>query len=473
MNLWKYGVGRPRIPAYILFLCVFLYAAPSAFGQEKQKLTPDEAVELAIRNNLGLQSARIGVETQRRQSSLSWNQFIPTVGIGGTLSRLGQKPVESVLPLSALGIAGLEDIVMGGGYQWSAAGSLGISLNLNAAMFENMKTLRLQYEGGSLSYEKAKAQMEQQVRKGYYSLLLLQEQIALQRQSLANDERQVEIARANYRAGRSAELVLLQAQVNLENHKPVIDELENSFKVYMATFAQILGHSYDTEFELTPVDGNATFITLDVKDLVSKAAAGDSLDIQEIKQSILSIQSQRKMTRLTVYTPTLSLGWTKSPSFLLDPMKDSWFNGRNWEDPNRGVLSLGLSFNLDNLVPFGSRAQNLDALDDQLASYTIQLTDAIRGTEVQIYNTILSLEKSRTDAEAQSATVELAQRTYNLTMDAYRAGLSDVQAIQDVELGLRQARLGVLSANYNYMMGLIDLEYYIGVPFGTLTKGKQ
>jgi outer membrane protein TolC len=90
---------------------------------------------------------------------------------------------------------------------------------------------------------------------------------------------------------------------------------------------------------------------------------------------------------------------------------------------------------------------------------------------LEVYNTILSLEKARGSMEAQTRTAELAERTYRLTEEAYRAGFQDLLEVENAELQLRQARLGVLQQNFTYLQGLIDLEYAVGAPFGSLSAG--
>jgi hypothetical protein len=43
--------------------------------------------------------------------------------------------------------------------------------------------------------------------------------------------------------------------------------------------------------------------------------------------------------------------------------------------------------------------------------------------------------------------------------------------VQSADLSRRQARVQMLEQQFNYRTGLIDLEYSIGVPFGTLSNG--
>jgi outer membrane protein TolC len=352
--------------------------------------------------------------------------------------------------------------------QWHVAGSIQASLNINIAMFENMKRLRLDYEGGLLTFERARAQLERDVRKAYHNMLLLQENIALLQGSFENANRQVRMAQANYNAGLAPELTLLQAQVAMENLKPIIDQAENGLRLSMAQFAMNLGLPYDTPFELITIEEDAFFIPLDVADLISKASSGKP-DIHELKQSILILQSARK-AQIYSLTPSLNLSWNANSAFIKDPWKDSWFDDKDdWR--KSGSLTITLGLRLHSLIPFSQDFQGIKNLDDQIQIANIGLAQMIRGTEIEIYNTVLSLEKTRISTEAQQQTVNLAERSYRLTEQAYQAGLQDLFQVQSAEQSLRQARVQVLEQQFNYLNGLIDLEYSIGVPFGTLVPG--
>jgi outer membrane protein TolC len=109
-------------------------------------------------------------------------------------------------------------------------------------------------------------------------------------------------------------------------------------------------------------------------------------------------------------------------------------------------------------------------MDDQIAATTLGLTQMIRGTEIEIYNTVLALERARISAQAQAQTVSLAEQSYRLTEQAYQAGLQDYFQVQNAEQSMRQARVQMLEQQFIYLNGLIDLEYSTGVPFGTLSS---
>jgi len=463
----------------IVFILLGLSIGGSLFA-ESIRLTQDEAVEMALKNNLSLESARASSGTKKRASDYSWNQFIPSVTVGGSLIRdnevntvTGMQPVDiATIP----GIGQLSGIPPNSLYgvvpysveapQWHVAGSIQASLSISIAMFENMNRLRLDYEGGLISYEKAKSQLERDVRKAYNSMLLLQENIALLRLSAENVDRQVQMAQANYNAGLAPELTLLQARVARENLRPVMDQAENGFRLSLAQFAMFLGLPYDTPFELSPVENDTDFIPLDVKELISKAASGKP-DIQELKHTILLLQSARKAQTFALL-PALTVSWNTQPVFIRDPWKDEWGDKDNWQ--RSGGLTISLGVRLNSLFPLSVDFQGIKNMDDQIRAANIGLAQMIQGTEIEIYNTILSLEKTRITTEAQTQTVDLAERAYRLTENAYRAGLQDYFQVQSTEQSLRQARVQMLEQQFNYLNGLLDLEYAIGVPFGTLTS---
>jgi len=464
----------------MMLLCANLPAQEAA---QSTRLSPDEAVELALRNNLSLESSRTSLDTRRRASQYSWNQFIPNVTVAGILSHDNEEsstvitqpvPSGAGMPFTYNGISG--QVVPISGFfisdpiavpQWHVVGSIQTSMNLSAAMFENMRRLRLDYEGGLLSYEKAKAQLERDVRKAYHNMLLLQENIALLRGSFENAERQVQMAQANYNAGLAPELTLLQARVARENMRPIIDQAENGLKLSMAQFAMFLGLGYNTPFELIPVTENIGFIPLDVAEMISQAASRKP-DILELRHTIMMLQSARR-AQIYALTPSLSLSWNLNSAFIKDPWENSWFDsGDDWM--KSGSFSITMALRLHSLIPFSTDFQGIRNLDDQIRTANIGLAQMINGTEIEIYNTVLALERARVSAEVQAQTVALAEQAYRLTEQAYRAGLQDYYQVQNAEQSLRQARVQMLEQQFNYINGLIDLEYSIGVPFGTLSN---
>ena len=421
------------------------------------RLTPNDAVDMAIRNNLNLEMARINLDMQRRASDSAWNQFIPNVGVTGTIARANRETVQP-------GIPGIMPSITHP--QWALMGTFSAELVVTRAQFENMRTLQQQFASGLIGYERARLQMEQGVRKMYNGILLLQANAGLLEESYRNSRRQAEMAEASFRAGLAPRLVWLQAQVAVENMRPAVSDLTNTLQNLKGNFALLLGLPHDTPLELQPVPLGVSVIPWDVAELISRAAAG-SPDIQVLQAEIMTLQAQQRTLRLQHRSPFIRFGLTVNPTFMGDPLQDTLTDTDNWQD--RGNFSITLGMNLNGLFSRTREGQQLRDMEAALQMQNIRLAQTIRETELEIFTMINSLERIRTTVEVQQATVYLAEESYRLTEEAFRAGLQDFQVVQNAALALDQARIRLLTEQFNYINYLIDLEYALGVPFGTLS----
>ncbi|MDR1787055.1 MAG: TolC family protein [Treponema sp.] len=459
----------PRLSALVVLLCIAPASARAA-DEAPPVITVERAVELAIKNNLSLEAESVSLDTKKRKSDLVWNQFLPDLTVQGTVNNNPYAEQSSALVPDPTSVAlpgmSIYDRVMLYSYdepKWLFNANVQASLAISFALIHGIRSIHLDYQAGLVTMQKVRIQTERDVRKLYCQMLALEQTVALQRESLEMAERRYRMAEANYRAGLAPRLNMLQAQVAVETAKPSLREMENNFALLKSRFAMMLGMPFDSAFNLSPLPDADMTINLDLADLIKKAAQG-SIEILELKAKILTLETQKKAQALQLYTPALVFAWNMSPTFVLEPKGDEWIDS--------GSFSITLRLGVNGLFPFTKEGQGLKDTANGVRSMSIGLTQLIQGTEVSIYNTVLALGKTQESAEAQRQTVELAETAYRLSEDAYRAGLQDFLQVRDAALQLSQAKLQLLSSQFEYMQGLIDLEYSIGVPFGTLS-GKQ
>jgi len=454
---------RLFLPVIILLSCVsFIY--PQASSSSVLHLSPEKAVDMAIKNNLMMEMARVGTDMKGRKSRLVWNEFLPNFMVTGTMSRDNYATTAQGIDFSALPALKPYSIDLP---QWHVLGNFSADLTFSFALIQGIRSIQEDYQAGLVTLEKAKLQMEQGVRKMYNGILLMEANLELLMDSFENAKRQADIAEANFRAGLAPRLIMLQAQVAVENIKPTINDLENALKSLKGNFALLLGLSFDADFELEPVMLGAVFIPSDVGEFISRSASGKP-DIKELQANLVTMYTQQKALQLQAYTPFLRFGWTWSTMFnpVMDPFKENWFTRDNWNGGGNFNVTLGWSIN--SLFSFTKEGQMRRDLEAGIQIQNISLARMIRETELEIFTKLNSLEKIRTSAETLQLTVDLAEQSYRLTEEAYRAGLQEFQAVQSAALALNQAKLQVLTQQFNYLNDLIDLEYSIGVPFGTL-----
>jgi len=471
--------GRPRAMALLCAAAASLVAAQAvaaqgaaaqaAGSQGPLVLGVDEAVALALKDNLDLASERIDAAAKKRAHELSWNSFLPTVDVGATLGRLNEANEGSgLLPMTPAG-GGLYEQVLPYSYSIRniASGSLNVQLVLNAALFEGIRSLRLDYEAGLVSEAQATKRLERDVRKNFYSIRLLEENMRLMERSIDAAERRYGQAVANYKTGLAPELAMLQARVAWENMKPALEEMKVGYAASLDAFAMILGLPRGKAIELRG-DIAPAYAEIDA-DSLARGRIGDRLDIQSINKRIETLTSNERALRYQLWTPSLALGWSADPALAGDALETSWFKDGAWAQSS-GMLRATLTFRLNGLLPQSREAQNLAELRDGIEKARTGLAQAIRGAEIEIDGLARKLAKSRASAAALALNVELAERAYRLAEEAYRSGSEDLLDVQAAELELQKAQLEVLKENYNYVTGVLDLEYAANLPFGSLVK---
>jgi len=436
------------------FIAVVLALASSAFvsaqdaaqsGAQK-KVTVEEAVNLAMENNISLASSAIDVRMKQRDNQYAWNVFVPNVQATGTLARTNM--TEKVNPMMPTTTVALEE-----NERWSAIGGLSIGLNLNLALFDGLKATRQAYEAGQLQYEQARKQTETSVRKAFYGILVQQGSLAIAKEKLTATEARLRQTKTNFSNGLVPELTYLQTQLSVETQKPVIEEAELNLEQQKNFFAFTLGFPVGTRLVL---DGeiNPSISSVNADELVLKHLA-DRLDLALLRKNIELLDTQYRATQIQRYTPSLSLSQTWSPR--LSPIDKTWTDKDNWAD-NSGAFSMTLAFNLTNLLPFSATGQNVEDTKESAKKLELTLRQAAYSAELEIRNLAKKLDKVKTSIATMELSASIADKAYRLTEQGYKAGTIEYLDLKDAENSLLQAKLGVLAEKYNYISTMLDLE---------------
>ncbi len=429
---------------------------------ETVTLTVDAAVDYALQNSKTLQSAQIDLEMKTRAKNNAWNVFVPSVqalGIGSRSNEYSDPAASMNAIYGALGMPVPPSSDPTEIDYWTVLGQIDVSLNLSLALIDGIKATKANYEAGLISWEQSVKETELSIRKMFYGLLLQQESLSLQQQSLLNAEERVTQAQINYNNGFIPELSLLQTQVAYENQKPAVLKSEQALQQQIDLFAFIIGLPLGTDIvlegEIAP-----TFIDLEKEALV-KEYLSNRLDIQSFVKSRELMDIQLSALNFQTYTPALALGWGWNP--IVMDIEGDWFDSDNIMD--NGSLSITLAWNLTNMLPFSANRQSAKDLKDNITKMDLQYETVLQNAEMEIDNLVDNLQYSESAIIAAGQSIALAQRSYDMTVDAYDQGAAELLDVRDAETQLNQAKLGEMSERYNYLSGLLDLEYALNTKF--------
>lgn len=428
-------------------------------------LTVDQAVDYANQNSKTLKSSAIDLEMKKRANDYKWNQLLPSVNVSATMSRSNEytDPTagigEMLNPLmQAMGQQGFPASEETEAKHWRAVGNVGISWNFSFALVDGLRLIRKQYEAGQITWDQTLRQNELQVRKLFYGLLLQQEGLALQQQSLENARLRAQQAQVNYRNGLIPELALLQAQVAYENQRPSILKQEQAMKQQLDLFGFLLGVPAGTEIVLEG-EINPSFIDLDTDELISLYAQNHP-DIPSLQKNLEILNLNLSVQNMQAYTPSLSLSWGFQP--VVADISSNWID--TYVD--NGAFSATLAWNLTNLLPFSANRQAAKDIKDNIRKLELSLETLVEKTELDIRTQVDALAQSQAAIEASAGNIQLAQRSYDMTLVAYRNGTVELLDVRDAENQLNQAKLGLANEKFNYLSGLMDLEYTLNTKLG-------
>lgn len=428
-------------------------------------LTVDQAVDYANQNSKTLKSSAIDLEMKKRANDYKWNQLLPSVNVSATMSRSNEytDPTagigEMLNPLmQAMGQQGFPASEETEAKHWRAVGNVGISWNFSFALVDGLRLIRKQYEAGQITWDQTLRQNELQVRKLFYGLLLQQEGLTLQQRSLENARLRAQQAQVNYRNGLIPELALLQAQVAYENQRPSILKQEQAMKQQLDLFGFLLGVPAGTEIVLEG-EINPSFIDLDTDELISLYAQNHP-DILSLQKNLEILNLNLSVQNMQAYTPSLSLSWGFQP--VVADISSNWID--TYVD--NGAFSATLAWNLTNLLPFSANRQAAKDIKDNIRKLELSLETLVEKTELDIRTQVDALAQSQAAIEASAGNIQLAQRSYDMTLVAYRNGTVELLDVRDAENQLNQAKLGLANEKFNYLSGLMDLEYTLNTKLG-------
>lgn len=413
-------------------------------------LDVEQAVDYALKGSRTLQSAGIDLEISKADSKSSWNGLLPTVRGVAQVSRSNENPYKKLMPTI-------------GDPTTSLTTGFALTWNFTPALITKIELAREQYAAGTITWEDTIAQTKRDVQKLFYAILLQQESVELQKQTLENTKERMDQTQNLYEQGYATELSVLQTQVGYENLKATVLKAEQAVEQQKRSFAFLLG--LDEEEELTLVGKIApTYREIDSQECYRKITARK--DVAKLNQQMRVLDVQKKLATQSSFYPALSFSASWYPT--LGDMTKNWGNKDNWSD--NGSISIGISWDLTAMLPWSSSRQSVRTIEQNKQKIQLGISTLEASAKMEITNLLATLSQAKDAIESSERSITLATKSYEMTDLAYQNGTKELLDVRDSEQQLAQAKLGKLSEEYNYLSALLDLEYAVGTTFGEEKK---
>lgn len=309
-------------------------------------------------------------------------------------------------------------------------------LIFNGQYFVALKTAKIVRQLSEKSIERAEDQVKEDVEVSYYSILVLQENIRLLKETENTLNQMYEETSGLNSQGLNEETDVDQVNVNRSNVKATITAMESQLEIAYKQFKYLLGIDFDNQIELTDnldgfiQEGNLMYLADSRFDL-QNSIDFQLINIQEdVSEQLLKLERAR-------YFPTISAFYrhqeqTNQPAFNF-AVKD--VVGATLNFP---IFSGGLRSSKMNQARYELQKTRLNKQDTELG-LTMEFESA-RNTYQAAYSTFTINGQS----------MDLSKKIYDRTIIKFREGVTS-------SFELTQIQNQFLTAESNYYNSLLSL----------------
>ncbi|MEX1211321.1 MAG: TolC family protein [Balneolaceae bacterium] len=453
MNLQRTG--------HLVLLFSLLAATPVAVAQgETEVIDLDRAVELALENNREIRISEYDLDTSESGYQEAIGAFFPEVSISGQYTRNVKKPV--IFLGDGMNFPG------GGG----GSGSIEVGSNnsyqagVNATLPIYSRQLTLARETAARSRDLSRVNLRDtrnsviaDVKRAFHTIMMSEELLRVTRQRVENAKKQLETAHSQHERGLATEYDLLVAEVQLENLKPELIQMEDDLKTSVLQFKNILGitdwGNIRIEGELEPTQ---VYTFSEDRDRLYESLKTGNTQLQLLNRQIQLAETSIDMERASLH-PTLSAFGNYQ---LLTESDTYQFGDYDWVK----TAAVGLSVQIP-LFAGNSRRERITQAEIARRQVDEQKRAAEESLQTELATVTNRLEQiSRRIKAADRAQIQ-SQRAYELSRLRFEQGVGTQLEINDAELSYANSQLNSLQAYFDYQLAMITLEQLQGELAGT------
>ncbi len=434
--------------AILLCICSFTIHA-------QEKITLEEAIEIALSESNTIKIADMTIEKTGYAKKGAYSALYPNISATGNYQRTLKKQVM----VMDMGMGDPLEIEVGTSNNVSAGVSAAMPL-VNAQLWQSLKLSALDVELAIEQARSSKISLVSQVKQSFYAVLLAKEAYNVYKEVYDNAQKNFEDVEKKYNVGKASEFEYLRAKVNVNNAEPEVFNAESSVELAIWQLKAIMGIDLNTELD---VEGELKDYTEELT--VMTLAASDTVSFEN-NTNLLQLRLQDEMLSQTIkmtkfqYIPTLSASFAYNYNAMGNTFDMSW-------NPYSVVA---LSLNIPIFDGFSKR-NNIRQYKKTQDILRLNIEDTERNLNIALENYRDQMNTSVKRFTAAEATLEMAQKSYDISEKMYEVGKATLVELNDAQLALTQAQLTMSQAIYQFMINKASIEELMGVEY--ITEEKQ
>lgn len=438
-------------------------------------LTLDDAIVIALSENISVKVA--DKEITRTQYALkgTYASLFPQVDGSGSYQRtikkqvmymdfdmgsmFGGDPSEEggAAPASSQNSGGSS----GGGIEvgrWNTF-STGIQAAMPLVNAQLWKSIKISGDDVELAVEKARASrldMITQVKQAFYAVQLAKEAYKVYEEVYDNAVENYRQTEMRYNVQKASELEITRAKTAVANAIPNLYDAENNIDMTLWQLKAVMGIDLDMNIDVAgELQDNAVQMFRDIHEN-EDASLENNTTMKQLEIQAGQLADAIKMQQFASL-PTLSLAFAYSVNAMTND-----FNFREYRWSPYSYVGLSLS------IPIFAGGRRLNAVRQSKVQYEqlkLQALNTERQLKIAIRQYLNQMETSMKSYDAAKEAEQTARKAYSIATQSYNLGRSTLTDLNDAQLALTQAQLGVSQAVYSFVLAKAALEQTLGKDF--------
>lgn len=421
--------------------------AQASQPEQKLVLTLEQALEIALSENPTIKIADQQIEIKRYAKQGTYASLYPQIDATASYQRVIKKQTMS------MDFGGqTQTIKVGSDNSFNGGVTLGMPV-VNAQLWQSLKVSALDVELAVEQARSSRIDMVEQVTKAYYGILLAKQSQDLYQSVYDNAVENNDIVKKKFDVGAVSEYDLIRSNVTVQNALPNVIEAEYTVTLALWQFKALLGIDLQREIDVTGSLMDYVYV-LDKSYDISQLNLENNSTLKQLDMQEQMLEHAVKITKLA-NVPSLSV----SAAYLYTALGNDgkFFKKEAWNPYSYAGLQLNIPIFAGNKRRAATREARLN-----LANLQLQRENVERQLRVGIVQYLNNMQSSVKKYHASAATVDQAQRGYDIAVKRYDVGRGTLVDIDNSQVALTQAELQRNQSIYNFLTAKVSLDKVLG-----------
>ena len=415
--------------------------------EQKLVLSLEQALEIALSENPTIKIADQQIEIKRYAKQGTYASLYPQIDATASYQRVIKKQTMS------MDFGGqTQTIKVGSDNSFNGGVTLGMPV-VNAQLWQSLKVSALEVELAVEQARSSRIDMVEQVTKAYYGILLAKQSQDLYQSVYDNAVENNDIVKKKFDVGAVSEYDLIRSNVSVQNALPNVIEAEYTVTLALWQLKALLGIDLQREIDVTGSLMDYVHV-LDKSYDISQLNLENNSTLKQLDMQEQMLEHAVKITKLA-NVPSLSV----SAAYLYTALGNDgkFFKKEAWNPYSYAGLQLNIPIFAGNKRRAATREARLN-----LANLQLQRENVERQLRVGIVQYLNNMQSSVKKYHASAATVDQAQRGYDIAVKRYDVGRGTLVDIDNSQVALTQAELQRNQSIYNFLTAKVSLDKVLG-----------